>query len=449
MAPKRKPKNQITKPNYKLQRPGLLDSASIATVYRGLTRKIQKRTPLRNAQLFIPLSATLADIIDETQFSGLQTGVLQTRKTPDHEQAFLSFSNFNPLECAYVLSFLFYNGSRQCARDSKDHWTVPKGAHLRGSFYVYKSCDVSPETSTMKPKKSVLDSARAHYQINVSEVSDVAHFKEVYVSGLGLLDFMQATMELIERLRFRSCPSHLSELFGMKLAEKSSLAAVKINEIPFIAKGLLIDTSDVAKTNADVLEKSRVALNKFAQDLTSTELKSETPALADAKGTSARNAHDNQPNQRKHARTTNQNASNAIPRDTTSHRGNSPGFLSQEQINHYCIATIKASVDLVKTKSSYQILKTYIKYPRQFYLDLLYDNLDRMRASTNCNIVVLNLSNVHEAGPWLDSLNTSKYTEVKSSPHPNTTRVVSIGGIGEHIVQALQMLLELLNKDGS
>ncbi|CAI4355132.1 CIC_collapsed_G0011100.mRNA.1.CDS.1 [Saccharomyces cerevisiae] len=118
--------------------------------------------------------------------------------------------------------------------------------------------------------------------------------------------------------------------------------------------------------------------------------------------------------------------------------------MTQDEIKQHCIGTIKASMDAVKKKSSYQILKTYVRCPRQNYIDIVYQNLNDLRSKTNCNIVVLNLNNLHESQMWLESLNTTNYTSFAQAPHPSTIRVISIGGVGEYIVKALELILNIL-----
>lgn len=285
---------------------------------------------------------------------------------------------------------------------------------------------------------------------------DLNYFREVAVDFHGVAEFLEAVARFMTTVRFQISPTRARRAFRESLRESRLRLNISMASTLYLERGLLIDHTASGQKNTEAVDKSRKALNTFVQTLmkynehTPEEQRSDTQservavtgsgAARRPPASSSRYNNNNMTNSTNDVPPT----SNVRTLDPQSRTMNS-NFLSQEQITEYCIATIKASIEAVKSKSPYQIIKTYIKCPRQHYVDLVYDNLSSLRSETNCNIVVLNLNNVHESTSWFDSLQISKFTKVTSVPHPSTVRVVSIGGIGEHNVKSLQLLLKLFS----
>lgn len=76
----------------------------------------------------------------------------------------------------------------------------------------------------------------------------------------------------------------------------------------------------------------------------------------------------------------------------------------------------------------------------------MFSNLDELRNKSNCNIVVLHYNNEHESKQWLDGLDLTRYIRGQDEPNASTVRILSIGGVAEYIVTALEGILALLQE---
>ncbi|CUS24386.1 LAQU0S16e00518g1_1 [Lachancea quebecensis] len=429
------------------KKPDISDNSSLLSIAEALSRRNTNATKvIKKSQVFISLTALEAKQLGSCNLDELMSNETLRLVEKDDNVSYLDLSSFSSLQLALVLCSIFGIKSKQwLGKPASDVKLIPSNIPLRGSFYVHKTCNV--------PRDGLAPQKRG---ISISKVIDITNFVEVSVNYYGATSFVEGIVDFASSLRFQRSTNSVKSEFHEGLRDKLLASEMLIATVPFLEKGLLVGNEEAAKTNSAVIDKTRKSLERFAQELIKAnndipEEKRDESGPQDLSNASNPEWKSNSTASRygssNHANAVrNTKASNGRTLDPQS-RGLNSNFLTQEQITDYCKATVQASIEAVKSKSPYQIIKTYIKCPRVYYVDLLYEHLSKLRSETNCNIVVLNLNNVHESTSWFDSLNVSKFTSVSSIPHPSTVRVVSIGGIGEHNVKSLQLLLKLFEEN--
>lgn len=380
---------------------------------------------IANSYLFIPIFSRDEDY--EPCIDALEDYIgptkLQLHGCAGTVPAYVVLLNFSLMDCCLVLTTLFGFKSKKWTTPShsKDYFSIPRELVLSGCFYLPNSC-------TRHDNKNV--------PIYESRFETSYNFKEYYIKPhTNPRHFMRSVAAFFSDVKFCKSAKITSKHFSRALAKSYGPVEVGIKEIPFLGEGLY-NVAQLAKTNLPLIENAKMNMQTYAQDLikyNSAALSTENP-VSNSKTQASRPSQSPKPQQQSSMRT------------NTSSIASRPNFMTQDQIKQHCTATVKASQEVVKTKSPYQILKTYVKCPRQGYIDKVYQNLNELRAQTNCNIVVLNLNNLHEARPWFDLLDVSKFTSHAQQPHPSTVRVVSIGGIGEHVIKALDLIYNIMQQ---
>ncbi|SCU93833.1 LAFA_0F18448g1_1 [Lachancea sp. 'fantastica'] len=455
MGVKKRPYSGGNGPRFKSKRQDSYDQSSLIATYRFFSRKkAETNTVIRRSAAFLLITnVEYSNLKSSKAFAEMRSDTLEFIQ-PDDGVNYLCIQNFTALDLALVLGFVFANRAKQWIGVGKeDPVYIPRQVPIRGSFYVHKSSQ--PAMGTRGPTNGV----------TVAQFTELWNFTEISVDRYGLPLLFDAICELLGNLSFKKSADRTKQEFPTRLRDLTLKRTIAVTSIPFLDRDILMDPATVSKINGPIIEESKKSLKSFVE----TVLKyneaapvktTEATESAKAPSNTSRSSRKITPSTSRYSGSSNadQVSSRSVPArpvgangsgrtlDPQS-RGSNANYLSQEQIRDYCIATVKASIDAVKSKSPYQILKTYIKCPRQHYVDLIYDNLHDLRSKTNCNAVVMNLNNVHESTAWFNSLNVSKHTKdskIVSVPHPSTVRVVSIGGIGEHNLEALKLLLELL-----
>lgn len=379
---------------------------------------------IKNSHLFIPIFS------DNSRYSAcieaLQEYVdpskLRLHQRPGVIPAYVVLVNFSLMDCCLVLPLLFdvKNRSRVSPFPSIDHFTIPRETNLCGSFYLPSSCTRHEANNTLIHE--------TRFQTNYN-------FKEYYARPQTTLrQFIRNLTAFFSGIKFGKSTKITSKQFYRALTKPYNTIDLGIKEIPFMGEGLY-DVAQLVKSNLPLIEKAKTNMQHYAQDLIQYNC---APLVKET----ALSAPKQPPKPQQSPKVQQQSSSKVNSSGATSR----PNYMTQDQIKQHCIATVRASQDVVKGKSPYQILKTYVKCPRQSYIDQIYQNLNDLRSRTNCNIVVLNLNNLHESRSWFDSLEVSKFTPHAQQPHPSTVRVVSIGGIGEHVIKALDLIYNILQQ---
>ncbi|SCU86964.1 LAME_0D08262g1_1 [Lachancea meyersii CBS 8951] len=454
MGVKKRPYSAGNGPKSRVKRADSYEPSSLVSAHRFFSRKSpDASTGIRRSAAFVPLTELeYSDFQDSKAFGEVQNDVLDFVQL-ENGISYLSIQDFSALDLALVLGFVFGNRGKQWVREgATDPVHVAREVPIRGNFYVHKSCGIAPETSKIRDG------------LTIAKFVELRDFTEIFVNCYGTGTLFESVCRLTKRLKFQKSAPRVKQEFPIRFRDLKSKRAIAMTTVPFLERGILMDSEALSKINRPVVEKSKTALNTFIEavrrhnevsspatnqeSVATPRLTSQTPGPAKKAGTSTSRYGGLT---RTDQTATRNNAVRSVNGDgrtlDAQSRTSSASYLNQEQIQDYCVASVKASIDTVKSKSPYQILKTYIKCPRQHYVDLVYDNLHDLRSKTNCNVVVMNLNNVHESATWFGSLDVAKYTKeskIVSVPHPSTVRVVSIGGIGEHNLEALKLLLNLL-----
>ncbi|CAR23508.1 Snu56p [Lachancea thermotolerans CBS 6340] len=429
------------------KKPDVHESSSLLSIAEAVSQRNTNVTKvIKKSQIFVSLTALEAKQLSRCKLEELANNQSLQLIEKEGNVSYLDFSNFSSLQLALVLCSIFGIKSKQwLGKSTSDSRSIPRNIPLRGSFYIHKTCKV-PRDHPESLKCG----------ISVSRVVDITNFVEVSIDIYGATSFIEGLTRFASFLKFQKSENWVKSEFYEGLRNKWLVSEMSIAAVPFLERGLLVNNNEIAKTNSALIEKTRKSLEGFAQDLikNNNETPMEKRDESEAQGLTSTSISERKSssNTSRYSVSTHDSATRSTKAgsgrtlDPQSRSLNS-NFLTQEQITDYCKATIQASIEAVKSKSPYQIIKTYIKCPRVYYVDLLYEHLNRLRSETNCNIVVLNLNNVHESTSWFGSLKVSKFTSVSSIPHPSTVRVVSIGGIGEHNVKSLQLLLKLFEEN--
>ncbi|QLG73999.1 hypothetical protein HG535_0F05110 [Zygotorulaspora mrakii] len=411
----------------------------------------------KNSQLFIPVYTATGVENAKVCVEALQE-FIETSKIEvyfglggNRSIGFVRLRNFNILDCCLVLSvILAARNKNHIISDTKNMFTIPQSTALAASFYL-------PSNFTYLDAKWVPPSG-----LRISEVvcTDTYNFKEFHVSlskNRSLSIFIEGIASFLTNLKFGKCKgakdqdfrSYLSKIFN---SIKSSIYQT------CLPKDVMFDSADLVAVNRPKIEKSKENLLKYAKDIINSN-KYDGMIKPASEPVNDRNIHVSQssrhdsnangaPSNRYRAASRSTGTNLHIPQD--GHPAESANtivpsnYMTQEQIKQHCQATVSASMDALKSKSPYQIFTMYVKCPRQKYTDIVYQSLNDLRTQSNCNIVVLNLNNLNESKSWFDTLDTSKYTAFTKAPHPSTVRVISIGGVGEHMMKALELISRIM-----
>lgn len=394
--------------------------------------------PIKNSRMFV--------LFEEKETSKIESLMEVLHKYVDEEKVsyvskgsvnFISLKNFSILDCCLIFSIIFtYQHKKWSQSYTTDFFKIQKDLHISGNFFLPNNCII-------ERNHDIYDDWPL--KITESKVGKVSTFQQYRIELLkneSLTHLFKDTANFLLRIKFPKCQKQIEKHFMIALKAHYNNVSTSIMELPFIGKTLL-DLSYISKLNRPLIQKTNVNIMNYIEELdkynnpsTSSSIK---PSLDSNTGQMGDSSNHSQNRTNQNMTSTNSRFSNPLQNEARK------TFLSQEQIKEHCMASVKASMDVVKTKSPYQIFKTYIKCPRGACLDMIYEKLNDLRSQTNCNIVVLHLNNVSESEPWFKSLSLEKYTSILNSPHPGTIRTISIGGVSEYMIKALQLILEIIS----
>lgn len=451
MPTRKRPTTPVAKPQAKKVRRFQNDKSRSQDIWKELDRV---RTSydnadavLKNSCLFIPV-LTKSAISQYADCVGSLHEYIDSKKLQLHkvksDYGFISLKQFSLLDCCLVLAALLaLKNKRWVAANTTDYFNVPSNVSLSGTFYLPVGSIAPPIIKT-------------YYLVSIgsSRYRAVMDFEEFYVdapSGINLAPFMESVSLLFSQTKFNN-PKGVLKLFRQRFKTVHESLTLNLHDSSRV-QSLLVDTAMMAKENAPLLKTSKDNLQSYAQDLVSYNNQTTPLDNSSSREGSYQTAGDGVdaakrlPSRQQAAPSVQTERPNGhqVPGNSGTRISSNSSFMTQQQIKEHCIATVEASIDVMKTKSPYQIFRLYVKCPRQHYVDVIYQNLNDLRSQTNCNIVVLNLNNLHESDSWFDSLDISPYTKSVQRPHPSTVRVVSVGGIGEHITKALALIHDILS----
>ncbi|CCE62345.1 hypothetical protein TPHA_0C01900 [Tetrapisispora phaffii CBS 4417] len=341
---------------------------------------------------------------------------------------FVILKTFNILDCCLTLTILFaFKNKRWVSKNTNNYFSISKELDIRGSFYL------SERTKLVEEENNNI----IMNKIQKSTYSCIQHFDEFHITeGKNILKFMDTLSKFFISLKF-SKNNSIIKAFTRSYTNFVTSLDTHMTEMaldPF----MLYDLEHIISQNKPLIEESKNHIANYAKEL--TQYTKGIVLTENGSGNSTRNTNSSEStidvekyNNEEH---TTRNPKQTLIRST---------FMTQEQIKDHCVASVKAGMDTIKEKSPYDIMKVYLKCPKQNYIDLIYQNLNDLTTKSNCNIIVLHLNNLHESEDWFKTLDISKYTNFTQVPHPSTVRIVSIGGVGEHILKAFQMILDILN----
>ncbi|CAI1836659.1 hypothetical protein SEUBUCD646_0B03550 [Saccharomyces eubayanus] len=376
---------------------------------------------------------------------------------------YVVLEDFSVLDSCFVLSVLLAFQKRLwMAPSEKSYFKISKSINLTGSFYLPKNIETGKGHITTSYRRESPISSILGVSFNV-----VPNFQQFHIRACHVTKFMNELSNFFAQIKFGKCEGNVIDRFQCEYRRTDSQISLALYELPLIGDGLFDMKSFISKTKP-IIETSKdqmvkhIADMKAYNEITNTEGILSSPQQKPSSTSSSNvipslkgdqtSAASYQSQTQKYAANQSSSALHSSSRYSGPNsqlgargtEGHKAGFMTQDEIKQHCIATIRASMDSAKKKSSYQILKTYVRCPRQNYIDVVYQSLNDLRSKTNCNIVVLNLNNLHESQPWLDSLNISDYSAFSQQPHPSTVRIISIGGVGEYIIKALELILNIL-----
>lgn len=362
------------------------------------------------------------------------------------DYGFIMLKSFTLLDCCLVLTVLFaLKNKRWIAANSSEYFNIPSNVALAGCIYLPENF-----TGTEKRYQSPISISESHF-------NSILGFKELSFSAssnISLTSFMDSLSTLFSTIKFGKSTGAIVQRFykAFRHYQNGLNLGLHENSLPV---GVMFDMAKVRRENLPKIENSKLNLKAYAEQVVTfnnqASLKKDVSTKEDTEDTN--NVAKQVPNRQQAYSSDHTSASDHLGSSRNlmlasgashSNSGNN-NFMTQDQIKEHCVATIKASTDVLKTKSPYQIFKLYVKCPRQDYVDIIYQNLNDLRSQTNCNIVILNLNNLHESNPWFDSLDVAPYTTFVQRPHPSTVRVISIGGVGEHMIKALDAISKVLS----
>ncbi|KAL3232280.1 56 kDa U1 small nuclear ribonucleoprotein component [Nakaseomyces bracarensis] len=360
--------------------------------------------------------------------------------------------NFTVLDFCFVVPVVLATLRRSPLKDA-DYFRFNPGTNCQGNFYL-------PFNSLLQLKSEIT---------HVSQVlfPEIMGFKEFHcekTQNNNVADLINDLFLLISNTKFGKNKDSVVLEFkkGVKLFSKRTTLGV--GEINMIEQGLLLNKEDVAQRNMNRIKDSRNKLKDFAETLLKANETTVEPTNANKEAHPATTTPKSSGPQTgaiksrfRNGTSSSSTSQTATPQTTysqnfkpkmdrfVSHQHEKPHFMTNDEIKFHCIATIRASIDAVKKMSAYQIVKVYVRYPKKV-VEPMFKNLNDLRTKTNCNIIILHYNNEHESVEWLKTLELTRYSKSPQTPNPQTVRIVSIGGVAEYIVSALEEILALLEQ---
>lgn len=376
-------------------------------------------------------------------------------------ESFVELKAFTLLQASVAITAILNYLYRLSLRPEKDikYWDVESACLLRGSLLVHKSVKIQ-QTETTSDILFKRVPKRKSFKCQLSAITAVPQFKEVYLEGETVKEFMAGIITSMNNWRFRPVHASVNDLASQNIALLKQRITASTNELPILTK--LFDPEILRSKNKQLINNDQSVLESYMKELIEYNDKLPVINVSDSKskqktanGTAKAKSHTpskvNNPTSRykggsnipavtptsssrvgNHTKGQSPNPS-LIPRATLN------SAISSQDLQAYCIETIKSSISKVSAGSSFQIIKSYVKYPKS-HIDLIYDNLNQIKSTTNCNIVVLNLQTIHESNAWFQQLELDS----NLNPPTNLTRVISVGGVGGKCKTALEMILTLL-----
>lgn len=354
------------------------------------------------------------------------------------DYGFLMLKSFTLLDCCLVLTVLFaLKNKRWIAANASEYFSIPSNVALAGCIYLPENF-----TGTEKRYQSPISISESHF-------NSILGFRELSFSAssnISLTSFMDSLSTLFSTMKFGKSTGAIVQRFHKAFRHYQNRLNLSLHE-GSLPVGIMFDMAKVRRENLPNIENSKRNLKAYAEQVVTfnnqASLKKDVSTKEDTEDTN--NVTKQVPNRQQASDHSGSSRNLMLASGANHSNSGNNNFMTQDQIKEHCVATIKASMDVLKTKSPYQIFKLYVKCPRQDYADIVYQNLNDLRSQTNCNIVILNLNNLHESNPWFDSLDVGPYTSFVQRPHPSTVRVISIGGIGEHMIKALDAISKVLS----
>lgn len=420
-----------------------VDTAVTQDIWKSLPRLTRLELDIEKTIAYSKLFITLSN----EDYKYLKTiikdigEVINDDKYVFHE-SWIELRNFHVMDCCIFISFLMINLNRATRNlNQTNSCEIQKPFFLRHSVYAHKSCKVNVAPQN---KKTTFRAAMCH-------VSGLPNFKQVAFQSTDLKDLMSGIAHQLSNWKFCPVKCKISKEFGTAILESKNRLSIALYRLPFLDKQLSLDP--ITTENTTAIQESNQRLTGFIKrihDYNNVVTIRDLKDKKDSKPLSQEPAKF--PRYSGTTRTSNtamkhQNSGNAYPSTFNQHhhdRKPRNGYVSNKEINLYCIATVDASMDVLAAKSASQITRIYIKFPR-ILIDLLYQRLSELRNNSNCNIVILKMQTYHESIPWFESINVEKYCTIV--PPPSTIRVISVGGIGENCKRALKLLRTFLENN--
>lgn len=375
-----------------------------------------------------------------------------------HNLICIILKDFNLLDVTMFLAVLCsLNDKYWYQNDDTFSMKISKNTKLNGSFFITKNC--------FRPKQNKIPYNSHNFSIEESSINKLAKFKEININSRcdrSLTFFITGIADFLSSIKFGKHSNDIVKQFRIELNGYYKSLASSLLSLP-IPPTSLIDCSLLKEKNSPITSYSKKILSDFVkgpipQEKAKIQRSETSAALPNGVNKSIttknvkQNANENWENKiasrNASANVTQQKFNRQLTTNTGIHNNNiitqRNGYLSPLEIKQHCIATINSTIDFVKSRKPGEILKTYVRCPKQNCIDKIFQNLDQLRTQTNCNIVVLNLNNIHESDPWFKDLDLSKYTKI-SVPPPSTIRVISVGGMNEYIIRALTLITNIIS----
>ncbi|KAG0668906.1 hypothetical protein C6P45_004256 [Maudiozyma exigua] len=371
---------------------------------------------------------------------------LKQIKHEGNDRYMLILKNFTVLDCCLSLVVISNLISGNVSKSSRNLFlTIPIEPELSCTIFILSSCKYIKN-------RYMFHRDNANFKVSTSTISTIPNLKEIRIStaaGKSLSHFIQGLANLLSDIKFGKYPRNISNSICSILWNPERQLSFGLSEMRYLQNGLqnpdaMLAYNRTLTQSQKELDIYRKELREYTKSLTrdKSETTSQSGVVQNVNTNSETSVLNGKVNRANVSRETsdNQNGNG----NARNEQFNKPGFLSQDDIKEHCIATISASRDSVMSKNPQEIFKMYIRVPKLKYTDIIYQNLNDLRNKTKCNIVVLNLNNLHESEQWLESLDIKKYTTVVQLPHPSTVRVVSIGGVSEYILTTLDLISDIM-----
>lgn len=423
---------------------------------------------IKGGTVFIPLHFDTNDIenieksIDTIKKRFPNVYLRMYRADSTFTPLYLFVTNFNSLEISLIITvILAFKNKRWIIPFDHSIFNIPLETVFSGSIFL-------PQSVLIRDKKREWESV-----VKTCEYESLYKFKEFFIRYTSTHDiyyFMVQLTSFFNSIKFGNVKRSINKIFKDNFYLHYKTFKSGMYEFAYLEQDLF-DMTRLIKNNKPLIDKSINNLVKYVndisaydigkdmkkQEISSKVITTNKPNSNSTTNTSQVKANTTQQTSRfstpssRGTTASDQSSSNTQSRfnsntkPTINTRQQKSNFMTQEQIKEHCEATIKSTRDKVSTMPSFQIIKTYIKCPRQQYADVIFKNLNDLRSKSNCNIVILHLNNVHESYSWFNDLDVSRYTHNVQQPHPMTIRVVSIGGTAKDIQTALHLIESILS----